>query len=58
MAGNYHEATEHVPGEAGRPWGIVHYGVLRPGVPADERWWHAEARGTSNWTKISEPLPW
>ncbi len=36
VAGNYHEATEHVPGEAGRPWGIVHYGVLRPGVPADE----------------------
>ena len=32
--GGYHQATEHTPGGKGRPWGEVHYGVLRPGVPA------------------------
>ena len=29
-----------------------------PASPPMKRWWHAEVRGTSNWTKISEPLPW
>lgn len=32
--GGYHQATEHTTGGSGRPWGEVHYGVLRPGVPA------------------------
>ena len=36
VMGSYHEAGEHTPGAEGRPWGIVHYGVLRPGVPAGE----------------------
>ena len=36
VMGSYHEAGEHTPGGEGRPWGIVHYGVLRPGVPAGE----------------------
>ena len=32
--GSYHEAGQHTPGGQGKPWGVVHYGVLRPGVPA------------------------
>lgn len=35
--GSYHEASEYASRGRGRPWGEVHYGLLRPGVNASDQ---------------------